>query len=54
MSDMENSPMGDCAKHRPNASDLAFIVRTAIVSIGLILVSAALGIDPDVSIFASP
>jgi hypothetical protein len=48
--------MHDLAKHRSDAFDLAFIVWAAIVSIGLIFVSIALGvgIDPDVSMFASP
>jgi hypothetical protein len=43
-------------KYRPDASDLTFIVWTAIVSIGLILVSVALGggIDPDASMLVSP
>ena len=54
--DMENSPKRDRTKRRPDASHLTFIVWTVIVSIALILVSVALGvgIDPDVSMFASP
>jgi hypothetical protein len=53
--DLENSPMRDRTKYRPDASDLTFIVWAVIVSIGLILVSVAfgVGIDPDASMFAS-
>ncbi len=48
--------MRDLAKHRPDAFDLTFIIWAAIVSIGLIVLSIALGIgiDPDVSMLASP
>jgi hypothetical protein len=54
--DKDNSSMRDLARHRPDAFDLTFIIWAAIVSIGLILVSIALGIgiDPDVSMLASP
>jgi hypothetical protein len=57
MEDMENSSkMRDLAKHRQDAFDLRFIIWAAIVSIGLIIVSIGLGvgIDPDVSMLASP
>jgi len=55
MAGMEIFPKGDRANH-PNASDLAFIVAAAVVAIGLIVVSVALGvgIDPDASIFTAP
>jgi hypothetical protein len=48
--------MRDLAKHRPDAFDLRFIIWAAIVSIGLIVASIALGvgIDPDTSILVSP
>ncbi len=48
--------MRDLAKHRPDALDLTFIIWAAIVSIGLIVLSIALGvgIDPDTSILAAP
>jgi hypothetical protein len=54
--DKENSSMRDLAKHRPDAFDLRFIIWAAIVSIGLIVASIALGvgIDPDTSILVSP
>ena len=53
---LENSLTRYRTKHRPEASDLTFIIWVAIVSIGLILVSIAfgVGIDPDASILASP
>lgn len=48
--------MRDLAKHRPDAFDVPFIIWAAIVSIGLIVASIALGIgiDTDVSMLASP
>jgi hypothetical protein len=54
--DLKNSPTRDRAKTPPDASHLTFIVWTVIVSIGLILVSVALGvgIDPDASMFVPP
>jgi hypothetical protein len=54
--DLKNSPTRDRAKTSPDASHLTFIVWTIIVSIGLILVSVALGvgIDPDASMLVSP
>jgi hypothetical protein len=54
--DKETSSMRDLAKHRPDAFDLTFIIWAAVVSIGLIVVSIALGvgIDPDTSILVSP
>jgi hypothetical protein len=54
--DMENSSMRNLAKHRPDVFDLTFTIWAAIVSIGLILASIALGvgIDPDVAMLASP
>jgi hypothetical protein len=54
--DEENSSMHDFAKPRPDAFDLTFIMWAAIVSIGLIVVSIALGvgIDPDAAILAYP
>ena len=55
MAAREGFPMDDRARHHPIASDLKFIVWTAIVLIGLIVLSIALGvgIDPDASIFSS-
>ena len=43
-------------KYRPNVSNLTFIMWAAIISTVLILVSIALGvgIDPDMSMLASP
>jgi hypothetical protein len=54
--DKENSSMHDLAKPRQDPSHLTFIICAAIVSIGLILVSIALGvgIDPDASMLVSP
>ncbi len=56
MKEMDNSPTRNRGKHHPDASDVTFIVWAALVSIGLIVVSVALGvgIDPDASMFASP
>ena len=56
IADIKKFPMGNRAKYRHHAPDPTFIVGTAIVAIGLILLSIALGvgIDPDVSMFASP
>ena len=62
MAGMKRAPTGDRAKYRPDTkyrqdtSDFTFIVWAAIIAIGLILLSVALGveIDPDVSMFASP
>ncbi len=53
---LDNPPTRDRAKHRPDASHRTFIIGAAIVSVGLILVSIGLGvgIDPDVSMLASP
>jgi|GraSoi_2013_40cm_1033754.scaffolds.fasta_scaffold53690_2 hypothetical protein len=53
---MENSPTRNCEKYHPDVSDIALIVWTLLVSIGLIVVSIAfgVGIDPNVSMFASP
>ena len=50
------STMDNREKHRPIASDLRFVVVTAIAAIALILLSIAFGvsIDPDASIFSSP
>jgi hypothetical protein len=53
---LDNSPTRNRAKHHPDGSDVRFIVWVALVSIGLIIVSIALGVgvDPDVSMFAAP
>ena len=49
---LQNSLTRYRAKHRPEASDLTFIMWAATVSIGLILMSVAfgVGIDPNASI----
>ena len=54
--DKENSSMHDLTKTRQDAPDLTFVIWAAIVSMGLIVVSIALGvgIDPDVSMLVSP
>jgi hypothetical protein len=54
--DNDNSSMRDLARHRPDAFDLTFIIWAALASIGLIVVSIALGIgiDPDASMLVSP
>jgi hypothetical protein len=53
-----DSPMLDRPEHRPNRSEVAFIVGVTIAAIGLIVVSLMLGVasDPDnvLSIFGSP
>jgi len=48
--------MHDLTKTRQDAPDLTFVIWAAIVSMGLIIVSIALGvgIDPDVSMLVSP
>jgi hypothetical protein len=48
--------MRDLAKPRQGTSHLTFVIWAAIVSVGLIVASIALGvgIDPSVSMFASP
>jgi len=52
--------MGDRARHGRSLSDLAFMVLVAIAAIGLIAVSAVLGVAPGIdpeqapSIFAAP
>jgi hypothetical protein len=53
---MKNSLADDREKHRTGAFNPTFIVWAAIVSIGLILLSIALGvgIDPDASMLAAP
>jgi hypothetical protein len=53
---MDSSPTRDRTKYHSDACDLKFIVWAVIVSIGLILISLALGvgIDPDASMFVSP
>jgi hypothetical protein len=56
MTKMDNSPTRNRGKYHLDASDVTFIAWTGLVSIGLIIVSVALGvgIDPDASMFASP
>jgi hypothetical protein len=56
MENIENSPTRKRGKYHLDTPDVRFIVWAALVSIGLIVVSVALGvgIDPDVSTFASP
>jgi hypothetical protein len=53
---LANSLPRDRAKHHINASHLTFVIWVAIVSIGLIVLSIALGvgIDPDASVLVSP
>jgi hypothetical protein len=49
-------PTRDPANDRRNSTDIAFIVWAAIVAVGMIVVSYALGVafDPALAIFAAP
>jgi hypothetical protein len=46
----------DHFNHRSNSADLGFLVGAAIVAVGLVLLSLALGVEttPDIAGFAAP
>ncbi len=53
---LKNSLRRDCTKHRPDRSDLAFVMLVLIVAIGMTLVSIASGIqiDPEIAMLVQP